>query len=162
MKTEPNALPDASQQRQDTLSRWQALVDEGITLNKLQQFHARHKYLIMTRGQIVYQQLGNLLAGAGNENITTVAERYIGLLLEALVTPPTNGAWANVLLHMMGYFKNDLGETKKRELLADIDAFRHGNLSLSIPLDKIRKYATQYHCEYIRRQVILDDIRLIQ
>ena len=48
--------------------RWQRLVREGVTANKLIEFHSDHKFLILSHHQKAYRELGRLVAGAGGSD----------------------------------------------------------------------------------------------
>ena len=55
-------------QRVFIMRRWRQLNEQGMTLNDLLKFHARHKLIIMSHNQNRYRELGQLLAAARKEN----------------------------------------------------------------------------------------------
>ncbi|RPJ04493.1 MAG: DUF1722 domain-containing protein, partial [Deltaproteobacteria bacterium] len=63
---------------------------------------------------------------------------------------------ANVLLHMMGYFKEQLSPDEKQELLEMIDHYREGYVPLVVPVTFIRHYVRKCDQPYLKQQVYLN------
>ena len=66
-------------QRVYVLYRWQQLLAEGLSAQKLTHFHARHKLIIMSHAD--YRELGQLLARLSKDNLLEIAEQYISQLV---------------------------------------------------------------------------------
>ena len=64
-------------------------------------------------------------------------------------TPRKN---ANVLYHLLGYFKKDLSGDEKQELLDIIDHYRQGDLPLIVPVTLINHYVRKYEQDYLKEQ----------
>jgi len=56
--------------------RWRALNESGLTLASLQDFHARHKYLLLAHHQPAYRYLGRVVAQAHQRPLPDVAAEY--------------------------------------------------------------------------------------
>jgi len=115
-------------QRVFIMSRWKQLNEQGMTLNDLLKFHARHKLIIMSHNQNRYRELGQLLAAARKENVLEVAEEYLLGLMRVLKIPATRGNHVNVLQHIQGYLKKPLGADDKLELTETVEKYRLGQL----------------------------------
>ena len=71
-------------------ARWKALLQTGVSVSRLMEFHASHKFLVMAHSNVVYGQLGRMLSGLSVENLHETADSYIAMLLEALKRPATS------------------------------------------------------------------------
>lgn len=80
---------------------------------------------------------------------------YERQLLEALRLAATRGKHANVLSHMMGYFKRVLSPAEKAELAGLIEQYRTDVVPLIVPVTLINHNVLKYDQEYLRQQVYL-------
>ena len=62
---------------------------------------------------------------------------------------------ANVLQHMMGYFKKDLSSDEKQELLELIKHYRDENVPLIVPVTLFNHYVRKYTQDYLSGQTYL-------
>jgi len=76
--------------------------------------------------------------------------------MEALQLKTTVKKNANVLQHMMGYFKDQLSKDEKQELLEILDEYRKGYIPLIVPVTLINHYVRKYKEDYLRQQVYLN------
>jgi uncharacterized protein YbgA (DUF1722 family) len=76
--------------------------------------------------------------------------------MEALQMRTTVKKNANVLQHMMGYFKEQLSKDEKQELLEILDEYRKGYIPLVVPITLINHYVRKYEEGYLRQQVYLN------
>ena len=143
-------------ERVSTLARWQVMLTSGLSAKKLIDFHARHKYSVLARGQGPYRQLGRYMANVGHSNdLTQFAEHYLQLLMAALQRPATIKHHSNVLQHMLGYLKQQLNRNDKHALLNSIDAYRRGETSQLAPLTLLRSYLQRHPHPYLINQTYL-------
>jgi len=63
-------------QRVFVYARWQQLTSTTFSLNDIQQFHAKHKYIYMSHNQTLLKKLGSLLA-TPCDSLSSLAENYI-------------------------------------------------------------------------------------
>jgi uncharacterized protein YbgA (DUF1722 family) len=63
---------------------------------------------------------------------------------------------ANVLYHLMGYFKEDLSADEKQELLEILDQYRAGYIPLIVPVTLINHYVRKYQQPYLAKQTYLN------
>jgi uncharacterized protein YbgA (DUF1722 family)/uncharacterized protein YbbK (DUF523 family) len=136
--------------------RWQCYVAAGLTPATLVDFHTRHKFIVLAHDEPVYRELGRLVAEAGKGDLQELASDYIRLLMRALREIATPRQHTNVLMHIMGYFKEHLDTHDKQELLAIIDDYRNEIVPLIVPLTLIQHYQRLYPNEYIGQQYYLN------
>jgi uncharacterized protein YbgA (DUF1722 family)/uncharacterized protein YbbK (DUF523 family) len=138
-----------------TFHRWQQMLAAGLTAGRLVDFHTRHKFSVLAHDEKVYRELGRLVADAGGADIPALAERYIALLMTAMRKRATPRKHANVLMHIMGFFKDRLDTDDKEEMLALIDAHRQELVPLIVPITLINHFLRKFPNEYIQNQVYL-------
>jgi uncharacterized protein YbgA (DUF1722 family) len=119
-------------------------------------FHTGHKLLILSHSPKHYQIMGKLVAQAKNLPLKELYQKHQTLLMEALFLKTTPKKNSNVLLHMMGYFKEWLTPDEKRELLEIIDHYRKGYLPLVVPVTLINHHVRKYDQPYLKKQFYLN------
>jgi uncharacterized protein YbgA (DUF1722 family)/uncharacterized protein YbbK (DUF523 family) len=136
-------------QRVFVMRRWFQLKEQGMTLNDLLNFHARHKLIVMSHNQNRNRELGQLLAAARKDNVLEVAEEYLLKLMRALKIPATRGNHVNTLQHIQGYLKKPLGADDKLELTETVEKYRLGQLPLIVPITLLNHFFRKHPDEYI-------------
>lgn len=143
-------------QRVFVLHRWRELNATRLSAGKLVEFHSRHKYIIMAHSPRAYQKLGRLVATAGQNRIREVADSYILELMQVLKQIATRKLHANVLEHLLGYFKKQLDSADKQEMLAAIRAYQRSELPLLVPVTLIKHHLRRNPAPYLDRQYYLN------
>jgi uncharacterized protein YbgA (DUF1722 family) len=112
-----------------------------------------------------YRELGQLLAGAAQDNIEQVADRYILLLMTTLRKVASRSNHVNVLQHIQGYLKKELSADDKAELCEIIERYRQGELPLIVPLTLLKHHFRKSPDPYIDESYYLSpypqELRLI-
>ena len=140
-----------------TLKRWVESVKAGKSRGRLVDFHTRHKLLLLAHSEKHERIMGRMVAqGRDRSSLDDVYQQYQTLLMEALRLKATPKKNANVLQHMMGYFKQQLSVDEKKELQEIIDQFRLGYLPLIVPVTLIGHYVRKYDQPYLKMQVYLN------
>jgi uncharacterized protein YbgA (DUF1722 family)/uncharacterized protein YbbK (DUF523 family) len=137
------------------MQRWREFLAAGPGLRDLVAFHTRHKLLILAHSPTHYRDLGRLVARAKELPLPELCRLYQSRLMEALRLKATPRKNANVLDHLMGYFKKDLTPDEKRELREVIDSHRLGYVPLVVPVTLINHYVRKYQQPYLREQFYL-------
>ncbi len=137
------------------LKRWREVLREKPSRGKLIDFHTRNKLLLLSHSPNHYQQMGRWVAQGKKAPLKELYARYQTLFLEALKVKATSKKNANVLQHMMGYFKDQLSADEKQELLDIIDRFRQEFLPLIVPVTLITHYVRKYKQPYLLEQSYL-------
>ncbi len=73
--------------------------------------------------------------------------------LKVIATPKKH---ANVLQHMLGYFKTTLDAGSRTELLEVIDEHRRGVVPLVVPITLMRHHVKRVGVPYLEGQVYLE------
>ncbi|WP_147821052.1 YbgA family protein [Salidesulfovibrio onnuriiensis] len=138
-----------------TMKRWRDMVGEKRTTGALVDFHTRHKLLLMACSVEAYRRLGKLVAHAREMEQDALFKSYLEQLLSALKLRTTVKKNVNVLQHILGYFKKDLGADEKRECLELIDAYHKELVPLIVPVTLLNHHVRKYGKDYLAKQVYL-------
>ncbi|MCU0275895.1 MAG: DUF523 and DUF1722 domain-containing protein [Acidobacteria bacterium] len=136
--------------------RWREMLSSGAAAGRLVEFQRRHKLLLMAHSPEMARQLGKLVAGAGTRPLTEIVPEYEKLFLTALKQKATVRKNVNVLQHMLGYFKKQLDDFEKRELLRVIEEYRQSLVPLIVPLTLLKHYIDKFREPYLKDQYYLD------
>ena len=140
-----------------TYRRWQELqAAGGATAGHLVDFQRRHKLLLMAHSPELARQLGKLVARAGMEPLQSLMPEYEKLLMTGLKQKATVHKNVNVLQHMFGYFKKQLTDFEKKELLATIENYHQNLIPLIVPLTLLKHYVDKFKQPYLGDQYYLD------
>ncbi len=135
--------------------RWLDLLAGGRSRGALVEFHADHKFLLLSHGREGYAELGRLVAAAKRYRTDELFTVYEKGFMAQLARPTTGKKVADVLMHMAGFFKKALTAGEKQELLSIIDEYRRGLVPVAVPLVLLRHYVRKYDEPYLKRQVFL-------
>jgi len=139
-----------------TLKQWREVLAKKKSRGNLVDFHTQNKLLILSHSPKHYQVMGKLVAQAKEVPIKELYTQYQILLTEALKLKTTPKKNANVLHHMMGYFREQLSSDEKQELLEVIENYRKGYIPLTVPITLINHYVRKYDQPYLKKQVYLN------
>jgi len=131
-----------------------AVANDGI--GALVEFHGTHKLQLMAHDPQRQQQMGRLVADASKMERDALFDQYEELLVEAMREMPRIGRHANVLTHMLGYFKEELTSDEKQELLEVLDQYRDELVPLIVPVTLMQHYVRKYDEPYLKRQSYLN------
>jgi len=110
----------------------------------------------MAHSPKAYESLGRLVAGAKAVPRAELRERYEAEFMRALGEIAATKRQANVLLHILGYFRKQLDDDSRGELLAVIEDYRRGLVPLIVPITLIRHYVRRFNVAYLRGQIYLE------
>jgi uncharacterized protein YbgA (DUF1722 family)/uncharacterized protein YbbK (DUF523 family) len=139
-----------------TLKRWREFRSGKAGLGGLVDFHTRNKLLVLAHSEKHYRAMGKLVAAGNTIPMQSLYGQYETLLMEALSLKTTVKKNANVLYHLMGYFKNDLSADEKQELMEIFDQYRAGYIPLIVPVTLINHYVRKYQQPYLAKQTYLN------
>jgi uncharacterized protein YbgA (DUF1722 family)/uncharacterized protein YbbK (DUF523 family) len=139
-----------------TLKRWRDTLAAGRTRGNLVNFHARHKLLLLAHSPRHHKEMGSLVAHAKEIPIGELFRRYEAALTEAMRLRATPAKHANVLQHLLGYFKEQLSADEKQEVLEAIRTFRQGYTPLIVPVTLINHYVRKHDQPYLKGQWYLN------
>jgi uncharacterized protein YbgA (DUF1722 family)/uncharacterized protein YbbK (DUF523 family) len=139
-----------------TLKRWREVLTKKESRGNVVDFHAKHKLLILSHSPKHYQTMGKLVAKAKDLPLKELYQKYQTLLMESLELKTTPKKNANVLQHMIGYFREQLTSDEKQELLEVIDHYRQEYIPLIVPITLIQHYVRKYDQPYLKKQIFLN------
>jgi len=122
----------------------------------LVRFHTAHKLLLMAHSPKAYANLGRLVAEAKKISRNDLHDQYETEFMKALREAATTRRHTNVLMHILGYFREQLDADSRRELLALIEDYRRGLVPLIVPITLIRHNVRRFEVAYLSGQIYLE------
>jgi uncharacterized protein YbgA (DUF1722 family) len=138
------------------LRRFRALLARPLSRGSLVDFHTDHKLLLLSHDRGHYEEMGRLVAAAKALPIGILHAKYEEIFMAALSHKATPKKCADVLSHMMGYFRKMLSSAEKQEMIEVISQYRLRLVPLVVPVTLIRHYVRKYDVAYLARQVFLN------
>jgi uncharacterized protein YbgA (DUF1722 family) len=86
-------------------------VKKSNQIKDLVSFQAMNKHMIMAHNQNELKILGNIVASNKKIKFSEILEEYEKHLKVALETEPTTKTHSNVILHIFGFFSNEINPT---------------------------------------------------
>jgi uncharacterized protein YbgA (DUF1722 family)/uncharacterized protein YbbK (DUF523 family) len=142
-------LREAFVERVFAAARLRVLLSREWERRDLVEFHARHKLQLLAHDPARYRSLGRVVAAAGS------AADYRELFLAALAERATRGRNANALLHAYSRIGRALAAPRHSDLVARIDAYRRGEVPLSVPVALLAHYASGGDLPWLESQTFL-------
>ena len=142
-------LREAFVERVFAAARLRALLSREWEPRDLVEFHARHKLQLLAHDPDRYRSLGRVVASGG------AACDYGELFLAALAGRATRGRNANALLHAYSRIGRALAAPRRSDLVARIDAYRRGEVPLSVPVALLAHYASGGDLPWLESQTFL-------
>ena len=139
-----------------TLKRWRETLTLGRNMKNLVDFQTRHKLLMLSHSPANARLMGKLVADGKQAPIQSVYAQYERLLIETLRMKSTIKKNLNVLEHILGYFKNQLGSDEKQEMLEIFDRYRNEFVPLIVPVTLLNHYVRKTDEPYLKQQVYLN------
>lgn len=136
--------------------RWRLLTAQRLTAKALVDFHTRHKLALMAHGTEQYRLLGRMIADAGKRPLRQLADAYGLLLMQTVRRRASASRHTNVLMHILGYLKQQLSGADKRELLELIDDYRQGRVPRIVPITLLKHHFRHHPNDYIAGQSYLN------
>ena len=138
-----------------TLGRYREAIRTKASTRALMRFHEANKYLILSHSPADCRAMGALLATSSGEGVPSAAAAYEQHLLRALKLKCTPGKHANVLQHMLGFFKDLLDADEKQEMLEILQQFRAGDVPLIVPVTLMKHHVRKFRVAYLANQSYL-------
>jgi uncharacterized protein YbgA (DUF1722 family) len=135
------------------IARFRLLLREP-SMARLTSFHAQHKLLLMAYSEVVMRQLGKVGANEEHKPVADVFGQYGAILPFAFARPPKYTAAINVLMHALGYFKDDLNSDEKAFFLDSLQRYRAGRVPLSVPVGILRSWVVRFSEPYLSQQAL--------
>ena len=136
--------------------RFETLKASAPSAGALVAFHTAHKFLLQSKNEMLYRQLGRLVANHGSLSFEELMERYELLFKSAIAHKSSIKRTRNVLEHLSGFFKNELTKSEKETLHTQIRDYAEKIVPLIVPLSTIHLFAKKYDTRYLLEQAFLD------
>lgn len=136
--------------------RWKDTVNKGRTRGNLVAFHSAHKLQLMAHSPKHLRDLGRIVADAKQYTPAELYNKYFPVFMDALKLQTTVKKNANVLRHIMGYFKKHLSKEEKAELLDIINTYHKGLIPLIVPITLLNHYVMKYKEPHLKKQHYLN------
>jgi len=147
-------LREAFVERVFAAARLRALLSGPWEPRDLVAFHARHKLQLLAHDPSGYRSAGRVVASAVVSRASTGAA-YGELFLAAMATPATRGRNANALLHAYSRIGRSVARPLSADLVGRIDAYRRGEVPLSVPVALLAHYASGGDLPWLAEQTYL-------
>jgi uncharacterized protein YbgA (DUF1722 family)/uncharacterized protein YbbK (DUF523 family) len=142
-------LREAFCERIFATARLRSLFSGPWSAGDLVAFHARHKLQLLAHDPARYRAAGRVVAAAGSE------AAYRDLFLAAMASRATPGRTANALQHAYSRIGRSLPSPRRGDLVARIDAYRRGEVPLSVPVALLAHYASGGDLPWLAEQTYL-------
>ena len=121
-------------------------------MKDLYSFHSKNKYLFMTYNQVLLKKMGNIAANLEKVTYKEVYKNYFKHLLIMFKRRPRYLSNINTLMHVFGYFKNNLSNKEKSFFLDQLDDYRHKKKPLSSITNILSSWIVKYDNKYLEKQ----------
>ncbi|MBN3189896.1 DUF523 and DUF1722 domain-containing protein [Pectobacterium brasiliense] len=151
------ALRENFVERVFALHELNTLRANGLTRRALLDFHSRYKLQLLAHHQAGYREIGPFVASLHEwENLDDFFVAYREKLMTILKKPASRKNHTNVLMHIQGYFRNQLTLRQRGELREVILHYRDGLLPILAPLTLLKHYLAEYPDRYLLTQNYFD------
>lgn len=127
----------------------------SASVGQLMQFHSRHKLQLMAHSPAAYRELGHWVAQQQGQLSAETYQQYRLQLMSALKRPASKKGHCNVLMHIQGYFKQQLNHRQKSEVSALLEEYRTGMVPLLAPLTLLQHYLAEHPNSWLNQQSYL-------
>lgn len=138
------------------MHRWLELMNSKPKAKDILDFHTRLKLILMAHSPVHYRSMGKLVADIKQSSIEDLTKQYLEQLMQATAKPATRSKHQNVMLHILGYFKQNLSAFEKAELIEIIDMYKASHYPLIVPITLLNHYVRKYDKHYLLEQYYLN------
>jgi len=157
-RLQDEALRENFLERLSAYHRLQTLFQGRWTIGQLVAFHTAHKLAVLAHTTDGYRRLGRLVADAKGMDRAELREAYTSELMRSMTLLATPKKHANVLMHMLGYFRGQIDTGDREELLNAINEYRVGRMSRLVSLTLIRHHVRRGQVAYLAGQTYLNEV----
>lgn len=129
----------------------------SLTRHGILSFHSRYKLQLLAHNQAGYREIGPFVASMHEWNdLEAFFVLYREKLMAILKKPSSRKNHTNVLMHIQGYFRNQLNTRQRGELRDVILNYSSGLLPILAPLTLLKHYLAEYPDRYLLTQNYFD------
>ena len=148
-------LREAFVERLFAAARLRSLLTGTLEPAGLVAFHARHKLQLLAHDPGRYRSAGRVVARAGTVPPEATGAAYRELFLAAMASRSTPGRNVNTLQHAYSRIGRTLPQVRRDDLMARIEAYRRGEVPLSVPVALLGHYASGGELPWLAEQTYL-------
>lgn len=131
--------------------------ERGLSRGELIAFHSRYKLLLLAHSQPMYRELGRFVATLHEwPSLEAWFVEYRQRLMNVLAHQATRRSHTNVLMHVQGYFRENLNARQRMELSTLIERYRQGTQPLLAPVTLLKHYMAEFPDAYLAGQRYFD------
>ncbi len=132
------------------------IIKKNMKMFDLVKFHSDNKYLFMAYNQGRLKTLGKIVANHEKKKADELYKEYEAELLELLKTPASSKRKMNVVLHILGYFSNDLSSKEKAYFLDLLQQYVDNQIPFSNLASVLEMWAIRFDIDYLNNQSIFN------
>lgn len=122
------------------------------TMRDLISFHASNKYLFMAYNQAKLKEAGKIVANHEKFPIEEVFTNYHEKLQQIFHKGANVATNINVLLHIFGYFSQDLNSDEKVHFLEQLELYRKRQIPLIVVTTVLDSWVKRFNQPYLKTQ----------
>lgn len=139
-----------------TSARWREFVESSPSVGDFQRFHRDHKYLLLSKNESIYREMGVLVATTTKANLEPSLNGYRMKLFQLLSSRSRKGQVRNTLDHIYGYFKKHVSPEEKQYYLQTVDEFLNDIVPLIAVIKVLEQFLNHYGSDYLKTQVFFN------
>jgi len=138
-----------------TIARFRE-VKNSEKMRSLIDFQANNKFLFMAYNQVEMREMGRIVANQEKQPFSTLIKKYESHLLKLLAYPPKFTSHINVLMHMLGYFSDELTKEEKAYFLDELEKYRAGWIPLFVMRSLLKSWIVRFNQPYLKTQIYFE------
>ncbi|MBD3212452.1 MAG: DUF1722 domain-containing protein [Candidatus Lokiarchaeota archaeon] len=138
-----------------TITRFRE-VKTSESMHKLVKFQEKNKFLFMAYNQDEMRKMGSIVGNAGKKPFSEIIEEYETHLHTLIAYPPKYTSHINVLMHMLGYFSDELSKGEKAYFLDELEKYRAGWIPLFVLRSLLKSWIIRFDQPYLKNQIYFD------
>lgn len=147
--------------RENFLSKLYILSDfrkikESGRLRDLIDFQSRNKYLLMTYHQENVRRMGRIIANQDKIDNEELILKYEEIFRDCMLNSPHKKSNINILMHALGYFKNELKHSEKSFFLDSVEKYRNGLYPLLVCQNILKTWIIGFEEDYLGKQTFFE------
>jgi len=132
--------------------RWRQIDETKNPLQSFRDFHKNYKLILMAKDNGTYRQLGRIAAAVNKNNFAEIRQQYFCLFMQVMSRIPSHGHHVNVMMHILGYLKDQLNKKDKVEILEWFETYREDRVSRVTPMMLLQHHFNRHQNDYIAEQ----------
>jgi uncharacterized protein YbgA (DUF1722 family) len=135
-------------------------IRQSNNINRLMEFHASYKYLLMAYHQAEMRKMGPIVANHEKHPPEVVFDKYAVHFSAALSKPVKVGPMINAIQHGFGGVSDQLSFDEKHFFLVKIEEYRDERIPRSILLNLVQAWGIRFKADYLLKQALFQPFPL--